>query len=123
MASDGPLDVRRVFLTQQPITGTFTNDALLGPATDHFRQTATSGYVYIVFNDSAAHRVQFNVRRTRDASEFFTYDQTTNFDSRPWQWRATYFQFPIAGRLPLGGYNLTLMVDGVPTGTHPFTVE
>jgi hypothetical protein len=77
----------------------------------------------VVFNDAAAHRVQFIVSRPRDDTAFFTYDHTTDSDPRPWQWRATYFRFPIAGRLPLGSYPLTLTVDGVPTGSYPFTIE
>jgi len=50
-ADPGPVWVRRVFLTKHPMTGTF------------FSASAKAGYLYVVFNDSNQHRVQFTVTR------------------------------------------------------------
>jgi len=68
-ADPGPVWVRRVFLTKHPMTGTFTHDALLGPTTDRFSASAKMGYLYVVFNDSNQHRVQFTVTREAAGSD------------------------------------------------------
>jgi hypothetical protein len=118
------LSVRRVYLmAQPPVPGTSTTDPSIASGTERFSAAAKSGYFNVVFNDSAAHTVQFAVLRDATTSVYKA-GGSVNSDPRPWDLgRAMYFTFPIAGTLTGGRYRLDVAVDGVSAGNYPFTVE
>ena len=117
------LSVRRIYLMAQPnIAGTSTTDPSLVSGIDRFSATAKTGYFNVIFNDGAAHSVQFAILRDATTS-VYNGNGSVAFDGRPWLWRAWSFRFPIAGTLTEGRYRLDVTVDGVSAGNYPFTVE
>ena len=118
--------MRRVFLSNSAyVYSPGVNSEMMGwgTPTNRFDAQQARGYVHVIFNDSAAHTMQFTVRHALTDVIYITSSQM-QVPSRPGSatWRPYSPSFQIAGRLGPGPYVLSLTVDDQPVGAYWFTV-
>jgi hypothetical protein len=122
----GLKSVSRVFLSNTAAAsgGMYNSDMLVGGSpTDRFDAQQSRGYVYIFFTDKSPHRAGFTVAASETGREYIKVPNRELISlSREGTWRAHYFVFQIAGRLPPGKYVVNLTIDDEPAGKYPFAV-
>src|SRR5262245_45823725 len=121
----GLKSVSRVFLSNTAAAGgLYDSDMQIGGSpTDRFDAQQSRGYVYIFFTDKSPHRAAFTVTAPETGREYIKVPNRELISiSREGNWRAHYFVFQIAGRLPPGKYVVNLTVDDEPAGKYPFAV-
>jgi hypothetical protein len=124
----GLMHTHQVLLVRQPPpTGSYPGEmqmraANASLATDRYGAQQVNGYLLILFSNGDPHKLKLTINRQTGEN---MYGRDVPISAHP-SWslaRGTWATFPIQNSLTPGRYALELMIDDLPAGSYPFTVE